>query len=480
MKYLIISLIIFFSVPAFTQSQNSNTWTLRECIDYAINNNVNVKLGLLETDLANIDKREAQGNFLPTASANASHSWAIGLNQNITTGILENQTTQFSALGFSIGANLFNGLQNQNLLRRSAMALIANQYQVTQIREDIALNVANAYLQILFNKENLKIQQEQLKNNLIQKNRVTELVEGGMLARGELIDLEATIAADQQRVIQAENALILSKLGLIQLLQLDQFEDFDVSDDISGLEFTDVLEYGPADIFARSRKNRTEILLAEQNIDIAAIDIKIAEGARLPRLAAFYNINTRIAYLDQITGFNIDGENPVRTIGFVENTNQNVLTVNTIPVIGDPDPFFMQFSNNLGHNFGLSLQVPIFTGYQIRNNIDRAKVALERARLVHEQEDINLQRNVYTAYYDALGAKNAYEAAQIALKARELSVEYATERLEVGAINTFDYSNVQTLYINAQSEILRTKYDYLFRLKILEFYFGIPLIDPAD
>lgn len=476
MKYIIISVIVLFPVMIFAQQQ-SDVWTLRECIDYAIDNNVNVKLIGLETDLVTIEKKGAVGNFLPVANANASHSWAIGLNQNITTGILENQTTQFSALGFSLGINLFNGLQNQNILRRSNLSIIANQYQVTQMREDIALNVANAYLQILFNKENLKVQNEQLKNNLTQKSRITELVEGGMLARGELIDLEATIAADRQRVIQAENALILSKLSMIQLLQLDQFEDFDISDDVSELEITDVLEYGPAEIFARSRKNRTEILLAKQNIDVAAIDIKIAEGARLPRLSAFYNANTRIAYLDQITGFAVNPDNPLRTIGFVENSGQSVLTANTIPVVGAADPFFTQFGNNLGHNFGLSLQVPIFNGYQIKNNIDRAKVAFERARLVYEQEDINLQRNVYTAYYDALGAKNAYEAALIALSARELSVEYAKERLEVSVINTFDYSTIQTLYINAQSDVLRTKYDYLFRLKILEFYFGIPLIN---
>ncbi len=476
MKYILFILINFVASLSFAQSSD-NIWTLQECINYAVENNVNVRLADLETDLVKIDNRGARGNFLPTANANASHSWAIGLNQNITTGILENQTTQFSAFGFNLGVNLFNGLQNQNILRRSNLAIIANQYQIKQIQEDIALNVANAYLQILFNKENLKVRTEQLNNNITQRERTLELVEGGMIARGELIDLDATIAADRQGVIEAENALVLSRLSLVQLLQLDQYEDFDISDDLSEIEMSDVLDQGPAEIFSQSRTNRTELLLACQNIDVAAMDIKIAEGALLPRLAAFYNVNTRIAYLDQIAGFNVDPENPFRTIGVVQGSNQPVVTANTVPILGSPDPFFNQFGNNLGHNFGLSLQVPIFTGYQTRNSIDRSKVALERAKLTYEQEDINLQRNVYTAYYDALGAKNAFEAAQVAVEARELSVEYAKERIEVGTINTFEYSTIQTLYINAQSDLLRTKYDYIFRLKILEFYFGIPLIN---
>jgi outer membrane protein len=226
----------------------------------------------------------------------------------------------------------------------------------------------------------------------------------------------------------------------------------------------------------KAKETRTEIKIAQSNLELAQKDVSIAKGAYQPTISGFYSFSTRAAYSDKIVGFQPDINNPTSVIGYVDGTNQAVLQQNFLPILGNPDSIIDQFSNNKGQNFGLQLTIPIFNGFATRNNVQRSKVALERAKLNLEQQNLDVERIVFTAYSDANSAKESYEAAETTLLARKLSFEYAKARYEVGLINVFDFNQAQTLYVNAQSEVLRTKYDYIFRTKILEFYFGIPLI----
>lgn len=473
LKKFLTAVLFFCVIQVHAQTKK---WTLEECIDYAIKNNITIKLTELDEKTAVVARSDARGAFLPTANAQASHSWNVGLNQNITTGLLENQTTQFTSLGFNVGLDIYNGLQNYHRARRANLAIIAAQYQVTQIQEDVALNVANAYLQILFNKENLKVQQQQLEYDNQQLQRVQELVDAGAVPRGDLLDIEATVAADSQRVITAENALLLSKLSLAQLMQLEDFKNFDIADTEYPVEESSVMLQQPEDIYNKAKEERTELKLARANVEVAEKDIKIARGAYQPRLQGFYSFNTRAAYADRIVGSEISLANPTRVVGFLGgDPDQPVLLPNYVPILGRAAPLWEQFDENKGHSFGLSLNIPILNGFAARNNVQRAKIALERSEIALRQEEIDLERNVYTAYTDAVGALKAYEAAVITAEARENAFNYARERYDVGLINIFDLNQAQTLAVNAQSEVLRTKYDYIFRVKILEFYFGIPI-----
>lgn len=474
---IIIKITFFFSllvsVSSFAQQKK---WTLEECITYALENNISVQQSELDLKNATILKSDALGKFLPNINASSSHSWNIGLNQNITTGLLENQTTQFTSAGFNVGVDIFKGLQNQNQLRKANLSLIASQYQFVKMQEDIALNVANAYLQILFNKESVKVQQQQVVYNSTQLNRSEELVKAGVLPNGDLLDIKATVAGDNQRLIAAQNVLLISKLSLAQLLRLEDFQNFDISDDSIDVIESKVLLENANTIISKAKEDRTDIKIAQTNLEIAKKDISIAKGAYLPSLVGFYSFSTRASNSQRFVGAEQDATNPFSTIGVVEGTNQNVLQPNFSPILGNPLPIFEQFDKNKGQNFGLQLNVPIFNGFAARNNVERAKVAYKRAQLNYDQRELDVERNVYTAYTDTKGAKESYEAAQKTLEARNLSFQYAKDRYEVGLMNVFDFNQAQTLLINAQSEVLRTKYDYIFRIKILEFYFGIPII----
>mgnify|MGYP000954710587 CR=1 FL=1 len=264
MKSVHFILILFFaSVASFAQEKK---WTLKECIYHAIKNNITIKQSELDLQTSAIAKKDAIGNFLPNINASSSHSWNIGLNQNITTGLLENQTTQFTSANLNANVDIFKGLQNVNQLRKANLAIIASQYQLTKMQEDIALNVANAYLQILFNKENLKVQTQQKILNTKQYNRTVELVNAGNVPKGDLLDIEATMATGNQRVIVAENTLLLSKLSLAQLLQIQDFQNFDISEDDMPSMLSTILNETPEAVIAKAKENRTELKIAETNM----------------------------------------------------------------------------------------------------------------------------------------------------------------------------------------------------------------------
>jgi outer membrane protein len=472
-NYFSLVFILLFSLSIQAQTKK---WTLEECVKYAIDNNISIKQTELDTKTADIDKKGAIGNFIPSLNTSASHSWNMGLNQDITTGLLRNQTTQYSSIGASVGFDIYKGMQNQNTLRRANLSIIAAKYQLTKMREDVALNVANAFLQVLFNKENLKVKQEQKAINEKQLARSEELVKAGSVPKGDLLDIKATVASDNQNVITAENSLLISKLSLAQLLQLKEFYDFDVTDDTSVKDENNILAQTPIAVYDKAKEQRTELKIAKTNLEIAEKNVAIAKGGFQPTLQGFYNFNTRASYSDVITGYVPNTANPTSVIGYVEGTNQNVLHGNSMPVVGSAAPVMDQFKDNKGQSFGAQLSIPIFNGWSARNNVERSKVNLEKSKIAVEQEELTLQRNVYTAFTDAKGGLNAYESALSALDARQEAYNYAKEKYAVGMMNSFDFNQSQTLFSVAQSEVLRTKYDYIFKIKILEFYFGIPIL----
>ena len=449
---LILVALLFVGI---TTSAQTKKWTLQDCVDYAIKNNISIQQSELDLETTAIGKKAAIGSFLPSINANASHSWNIGLNQNITTGLLQNQTTQFTSAGLNSNITIYNGLQNQNKLRKANLSSIAAQYQVSKMKDDISLNVANAFLQILFNKENLKVQKEQLSNDEKQQKKSEELVAAGVVARGDLLDVKATVALDKQKVIAAENNLFLSNLSLAQLLQIEDFQTFDIADvDYQASSSATMLEK-PESIVEKAKQDRVELKIAKANLELAEKDVKIAKGAFQPSVTGFYSFSSRVSYSDRILG--VDG--------------------NGVPIISGPLPFFDQFSNNKGHNFGVQLNIPILNGFSAKNNVDRFKIALDRSKISEKQAVLDLERSVYTAITNAKGAMNAYEAAVAAFDARKEAFNYAKEKFAVGMMNSFDYTQSQTLFTNAQSEVLRTKYDYIFKVKIVEFYFGIPITE---
>ena len=460
---------LIFCVSFYMQGQ---TLTLQECVELALEKNITIKQSELDIANAELDKSNAFGNFLPNINAQTSHSWNIGLNQNITTGLLENLTTQFSSLGVNMGVDIYNGLQNVKRLHRANLAIIAQQYNLADITDDTALLVANSYLQVMFNREQLGVQESQFAVSLKELERTKILIEAGVLTTRDIFELEATIASQQQSVVQAQNNLRLTKINLAQLLLITDYENFDIAVEAFDVPFPQILDETPKAIFEKALSDRNDIKLSLTNLEISKTDIEIAKTSLQPSLSAFYSYSTRISYSDRLTGTGVFNQFP---IGTVAATGQEVVTqVEQRGVIG-PSPFLDQLQTNDGHNFGIQLSIPILNGFSAKNNVKRSKVNLMRFENQFEQQKLGLESTVNQAYNDAKGAFNFYKAAQKTVIARNDAYQDATKRFDAGVMNSFEFTQIKQRYEASVSDELRAKFDYVFKLKVLEFYFGLKL-----
>ncbi|NRB84609.1 MAG: TolC family protein [Winogradskyella sp.] len=474
MKKSIIILLLLFGV--FAQAQNKK-WTLKECVQYALDNNISIKQSELDVELAEVEKLTAKGNFIPSLNAGAGISENTGLSFNPITNNAQTTTFLSASGNINISYTIFDGLRNIRQLQRADISRLASQYRLDKMEDDISLFVANGYLTVLLNKANLEVLKSQNQVTKEQIGQTQELVDAGSLPRGDLLEIKATDASEQQQIINAENNVQISLINLAQLLLIKDYENFDIEDEGYNIVDDGVSERDVSEIIASAKENRSEIKIAEQNVELAEIDLKIAKGANLPTLSAFFGYNTRYAnspsFIQQV-----DPDNPTITqqIGVVEDTGQSVVGTipNTFPVEVGADPLVDQLYENDGIGYGLQLNIPIFNGFNTKGNIQRSRVSLERSKFQLEQAELDLESTVYQAFVDAKGALKSYESAQLALESQELAYDYAKERYDVGLTNAFDFSQSKLRYDNASINLNRAKYDYIFKLKVLELYFGIP------
>ncbi|MEC7876616.1 MAG: TolC family protein [Bacteroidota bacterium] len=468
MRKIILIIILTFSI----KSQSQDLWTLTDCVNRALKENISIKQSELDYLDSEISRKTAIGNFLPNLNIGSSHSWNVGLNQNITTGLLENITTQFSSMNLNMNVDILNGLKNIKQLHLANLSILANQYQLADMKENISLLVANSFLQILFNKEILKVQELQFEISKEELQRAIELVRSGVIPKGDLYEFEANLTSVEKSVIDAKNSLKLAKIALAQLLLIDDYENFDIVDVDYKLRISNILDKSPDEIFSYAVENKNEIKIAETNLEIAKKSLEFNKSFLQPRLSAFYSLSTRIAYSDRLIG---SGDFNLVPVGVVENTNERVLAPVQATKIVPPKSFSDQFDINKGQNYGLSLSIPILNGFSVRSNVNRSKINVQRSENLLFQRKLDLENTINQAYSDAYGSLKAYEASKKSLDSRKLSFEYAKEKLNIGVLNPYEYSQVKQRFESAQSDLIRSKFDLIFKLKVLEFYFGVPV-----
>lgn len=469
MRQLFTGLLL---MGVFILHAQSEPLSLEDCVNMALEKNISIKQSELDVQNAGIDKLNAFGNFLPTVNLSASHFWNNGLNQNITTGLLENVTTEFSSFQGNVGVDIFKGLQNINQYRRAQLNLLAQQYRLADMADDVSLFVANAYLQVVLNKEILTIQQKQIETTQLELKRTKQLVEAGVLTARDLYELEANLATQEQSLVVAENNFRLGKINLAQLLLITDYENFEIELEDFSVPFPSILEKQPKEIFEQALTFRNDVKLAETNIGIAQKDLDIAKGALYPRLSGFYSYSTRITYNDRLVGTGTFSSIP---LGYVADSGALVVREVEDSMLAAPLSFADQFSLYDGHNFGLQLSIPVFNGKSLSNAVKRSKVNLQRSKNLFSQQQLDLETSVNQAFNDSKGSYKLYEAALKTENATRRAADDALERFQAGAMNSFDYVQAKQRYEAAVSEAIRAKFDYVFKLKVVEFYFGLPL-----
>ncbi|RSK39806.1 TolC family protein [Mangrovimonas spongiae] len=430
--------VLFLSISIQAQDK---VWTLQECVNYALENNISVKQINNSLLSGEQDVKASKGSFLPTLNASASQTLGLG-NQELFQGQFADRTTHSTNIGIRATQNVFNGFRTSYLYKQSLLNQEANQLQLQKLKDDISLNVANAYLNVLFNKENLETAKAQVDFSQAQLNQVQDLVEAGVQPQANVYDAEATLASDEQSLTIAENNYNIALLTLSQILQIPregfQVEMIDVGSPTATLMYNNV-----EPILDYAFDNRSEIKLAEKNIEVAEMNTKISKSGFLP------NVNLSYAF----------GSN-----AFYSN------------LIDTEDTFFNQLNDQKAHSFSLSIGIPIFSQFQNKTSVTKAKISVENSKLDLAQSKLDLENTIQTAFTDAKAALKSYEASKKAMQSQELAFENAQERYNLGAMNAFDLEQSRIRYVNAQSALINAKYDFIFKTKVLDFYIGKPIV----
>ena len=435
MKFKLVAIALLISVAGFTQNK---TWSLEECVAYALENNITILRGENNLLINEQDIIAARGNFLPSLSGSLGERMNIGSGFDPVSNQRISQTVNSFNYNVGINQNVFNGFRTLNLYKQSLLNQEINQLDLNRIKDDISLNVANSYLNVLFNKENLETAKAQYNFSSTQLQQVKNLVEAGVQPQANVYDAEATLSSDEQNLTIADNNYTLALLSLSQLLQVP-FEGFQVEiieiDTPSALLMYKDIE----PILNYAFQNRNEIKVAEKNIENAELNTQISKSGYYPSVNFSYGI------------------------GSVWSESKNDFT---------KQAFFRELDANKGHNFNLSVNIPIFSRFQNKTAVAKSKIREENSKLDLDQAKLDLESNIQRAFTDAQAALKTFAAAQKSLASQELAFSNSQDRFNLGAMNSFDLEQARIRLINAENSLINAKYDFVFKTKVLDFYLG--------
>jgi len=416
-------------------------WSLEECIIYAIDNNIQIKQQVIQTEIQQNSLDLAKFKLLPTLNSSASQDYSFGRALDQNSYQFYNKTVRSNY--FNIGGNttIFNGLQNYNTIQKNKYEVLAGQQDLQTIVDNIGLNVALSYLQILLNKELVSANENQLNITIQQIEKTRKLVDAGSVARGNLLQIEAQAAQEELQLINMQNQLATSYLNITQLLELKTPAGFEIEVPEINVDSNSVISGNIDDIFEIAQGSRPEVMSSELKLAASEYDMKIAKGGRSPRITLNHSISTRYSYINNL-----------------EN-----------------DPFKDQLRNNTNSGIGLSMSIPILNGWQINKSISNSKLSYENSKYTLEGEKKQLYKNIQQAYTDAVAALKKYNVSKKAVISTEESFRYTEQKFNVGMVTPVDYNAAKTQLLNAQSDMSQAKYEYIFKTKVLDFYKGIPI-----
>jgi len=437
----IVSLFLLSAQGTFAQE----AWTLERCITYALENNITIKRQEISADMQANELQQSKLNQLPDFNAGSGYGVRFG-----ETGVRNGSSYEFTtdpihSLSIRAGGsvNLFSGLQQRNTIKKNE-ALLQSVLENTQyIRNNISLQIASQYLQVLFDKELLNVSMQQYELTQLQVERTQKLVDAGSQAMGSLLEIKSQAAKEALNVTQQENNLALSLLNLAQLLDLEDVEGFDViSPEIPAIEQLSL--ENPFVVYQTATGIMPQIKASEYNLESKKLDVQVAKSGFYPSLDLEYNWRTYANWYIN------------------DKYNSNV-------------SFSDQNSDNQNTYVGLSLSIPIFNKFQNRNKVRRANINVLDAQYALDQEKLKLRKEIQQAYADAKAAYNKYVSSNEAVESYKESFRYTEQKFNVGLVNSVDYNVAKTDFTRAQSDLLQSRYEYILRNKILDFYKGIPI-----
>ena len=423
-------------MPAISQQK----WTLRECIDYAIEHNIDIKRQQLAIESSELSLNTSRNSRLPNLNAGASQNFNFGRSPSMATGIYEDNKSASTSFSLSSSVPIFNGLRITNEIKGAELDLKASMEGLNKAKDDMSVNIALYYMEVLFKKEILKVRKEQLGLTAKQVERTSVMVEAGGAPKTQLLDIKAQYANDELSVISATNDLSLSLLNLMQLLNMMDADSFDIIEPNLNVELNTYVINTSSQIYETAVGIRPHVREAEYRLERSEAEIKIAQSYYSPTLSMGFSYNN---------GFNHIFDNAI--------TNTSASS---------------QLKNNQREAIGLNLNIPIFNRMQTRNQVQSAHINVMNRELELQNIKLALQKEIQQAYLSATTAQTKYTATENVLAASQESFTSVEERYGLGKATVFELIEAQTKLSSSRSEQLQAKYEFLFRKKILDLYEG--------
>jgi outer membrane protein len=444
-NYLFLLLIFCWSFTiSHAQQTDFTRLTLENCIEIALENNLDLMRSQLDLITAEIGLLESQGRRIPSLNAGASSGFNWGRNINPATNLFETNRIGRINLSANSSVPLFAGGQISSVIKQAVIDVETGQLNVKASENNISLNVINLFLNVVFTKERIKIADTQLQTLREQLLRTEKLVTAGTLPISDKLDLESQTATGELDLVNAQNQLRISKLNLAQAMQVPFSEKFDIVTPELSAEDYDISESSVDFIFEKAIGFLPEIRASELRLRSTGYGVKAAKGAFFPTLSLGGNAFSN--YVD-------------------------------LPIFPNPEvlPFATQVQNNFAYSGLLNLSIPLFTNFANTGRYQRAKVQRKLAEINKTSTYNKVRQDIETAYNSAYAARQSYLSSQKRILALQESFRMAQQRFNSGAINSVDFQVAQNQYFNAQADLINAKFEYIFRVKVLDFYLGNPL-----
>jgi outer membrane protein len=474
-KIKLLVLFVFFSSIGFSQKK----WTLMECVQYAMENNISVKQSALQTDLAAITYKQSKLSKIPTLNFSNSDGLSYGKSKDPSTGILQNQN--YFSVGFNLQSSveIFNWFSKKNTILANEWSVEAARAATDKLKNDIALTVANSYLQILLAREQQKIAEIQVTQSRSQLELANKQVNAGTMAEFNATELESQLSNDTANLISAIGNVNQAKYVLESYMNIDAADSFEIDEPpMDQIPVMPIGDLQPDIVYAAALSTQPLQRMNEYNLKAAERNSLAAKGALYPSISAFGSLSSNYGYFR--TPKFIQVFNGYKSTGLVipDNAGGYIEVQQPVYINGGKngyitsDPFGTQFKNNFGQSIGINISVPIFNGWQSKAAYQRSKIDIKNLEYQQDQDNQTLKQNIYQAYNAAFVALQKMTSSEKAVEAAQKTYDYTLLRYNVGMLGTLELITNQNNLFTAKLQYALNQFDYVFKMKVLEYYKG--------
>ena len=469
---------IWFCFLAVTV-QSQEKWSLQKCVQYALDSNISIKQNEIQAQLADVTYKQSKLSKIPTANFSNNDGYRFGKSQNPSTGILENQNFFQVGLSFQSNVQIFNWYSKKNTILANEWSLLAAKAATDKLKNDIALTVANSYLQVLLTREQEKIAEVQVKQSISQVDIVHKQVNAGALPELNAVELEAQLASDSANLISATGNVAQAKYVLMAYMSIDAGQPFEIEEPPADqIPLEPIADLQPENVYALALVNLPQQRLNDFNLKAAQKNSLAAKGALYPTISMFGSLSTNYGYFRSPTyeqipnGFVNSGLVVSNGMGGFIDVQRPLFTNGGKNGYITSDPIGTQFSNNFGQAIGINLSVPIFNGWEARANYEKSRLNIKTLEYQARLDNQTLKQDIYQAYNAAIVALEKFNSSQKSVDAAQKSYDFATKRYNIGMLSTLELVTDRNNLFRAKLQFVSNQFDYVFKMKVLEFYKG--------